>query len=381
MLKNKIQKNILVYTPFFILTLCIIASIYGFGLHQTKTAYTILQYTLIIFSIPLWIQIAKDIVKGNFGVDLIAGVALIASLAFGQYVPGVVVLLMLSGGQSLEGYAMRRARRELSALLNRMPTIAHKKVGDDIVDIAIEKIQVGDTIIIKAGETVPVDGVVISGNGMINESSITGESLPVEKHPGNAVVSGTSNEDGAFEVKTLKIASESRLAQIIKIVKQAEEDKAPLVRLADQYSVVFTVITFGMALIAWFVFGETSRVLGVLVVATPCPLILATPIAMISGISRAAKRGIIVKNGAALEHMARARSFVFDKTGTITLGVPHVLEIISKTDITADEVLRLSASLDQLSIHILARSLVDHAIKNKNLTLSYPTGFKEYFGD
>lgn len=381
MFKKISFKNLLSFVPIFIIVILGIAAFFSYGTGQKEVAKEVLKYTLIVFSIPLWIEILRDMFKGNFGVDLIAGVALIASFIFGEYLPGVVVILMLSGGQALEAYAMKRAKRELSALLNRAPTIAHKKMGSEIVDIKIDEIAIGDILVIKAGEIIPVDGVVVLGSGRIDESSITGESLPVEKNIGSPLLSGTKNEDGSFEVRTLKIASESRLAQIVRLIKQAEEEKAPLVRLADKYSVVFTAITFGMAIIAWFMFGETSRVLAILVVATPCPLILATPIAIISGISRAAKRGIIIKNGGALESMAGAKSFVFDKTGTITLGIPNVINIISKTEVTSDEVLRIASSLDQLSVHVLARSLVDHAVKNKNLLLSYPSGFKEYFGD
>jgi len=375
-------KKISSLIPVYILILLTLAGIFAFALKNFGVANNILKYTLIVFSIPLWITIVRDMLNKNFGVDLIAGVALVASFAFGEYLPGVVVLLMLSGGQALESYAMNRAKRDLSALLNRAPTIAHIKQGTVVTDILIEEVKLDDIVVVKPGETIPVDGVVISGEGRVDESTITGESLPVEKNIGSPVVSGTINKDGSLEVRALKIASESRLAQIINLVKQAEEEKAPLVRLADTYSVYFTIVTFGMALAAWFVFGETSRVLAVLVVATPCPLILATPIAIISGISKAAKRGIIVKNGGALEGLAQAKSFVFDKTGTITLGVPNVLEtVVFNTDIKSEDVLRISSSLDQLSVHILARSLVEHAIKNKNITLSYPLQFKEYFGD
>lgn len=382
MLQKLRPKNFLSFVPIYILILLALAGFFYFVSGNNETAREILKYTLIVFSIPLWITIIKDMLRGNFGVDLIAGVALIASFIFGEYLPGVVVLLMLSGGQALETYAMNRAKRDLTALLDRAPTIAHIKKNNIVIDIPIEEVQLDDIVVVKPGETIPVDGIIVLGSGQIDESTITGESLPVDKHIGSPVVSGTINEDGVFEIRTLKIASESRLAQIIRLVKQAEEEKAPLVRLADKYSVYFTAVTFGMALVAWFIFGETSRVLAILVVATPCPLILATPIALISGISKAAKRGIIIKNGGALEGLAAAKSFVFDKTGTITLGVPNVLKMISlEKKFSEMEILRIASSLDQLSVHILARSLVDHAVKNEGLTLSYPLSFKEYFGD
>jgi heavy metal translocating P-type ATPase len=279
----------------------------------------------------------------------------------------------------LETYAMQRARKELTALLARAPEKAHVREGETIRDVKIESVIVGMVVIIKPGEIVPVDGAVLEGTSFVDEATLTGESLPVEKRTGNLVFAGTENKSGVLIVRVEKAASETKYEQIIKIVREAEESKSPLVRLADRYSVYFTIITGLFGLAAWFVFHDVVRVIAVLVVATPCPLILATPIALISGMSKSAHRGVIIKDGAALESLSRVRTFVFDKTGTVTIGTPNV-ETIQTFGGGAHEVLAISASLDQLSTHVLARALITYAEK-KGTTLMYPTHFTEQFGD
>ncbi|MCX6755464.1 MAG: heavy metal translocating P-type ATPase [Candidatus Nomurabacteria bacterium] len=335
--------------------------------------------TIIIGLIPLVWKILKDIFSGHFGIDLIAIIAIIASVSMGQYLAGNIVLLMLSGGEALEAYALKRARKELSSLISNAPTFAHIKKEGNLIDVNVSEVKVGDIILIKTGEIVAADGIVILGESQIDESALTGESIPAEKKIGSSVFSGSVNKSQILEVEVIRKPSESKYEQIIKLVKQAEENRAPVVRLADKYSVWFTGITFVIALIAWFLAKDSVRLLAVLVVATPCPLILATPIAMISGISRAAKRGIIVKNGGALEVLAETNAFIFDKTGTLTLGQPEIIDVISFGK-EKNEVLRISASLDQLSLHVLARSLQSHALKN-NIELTIPTNFKENFGE
>jgi heavy metal translocating P-type ATPase len=339
----------------------------------------ILIGTLSIGTAPLLWKMLKNIIKGRIGVDIIAIVAIVTSFILGQYITGVIVLVMLSGGEALEVYALKRARKELSSLISNAPTFAHKKEHNTIRDVLIAEIQIGDTILIKPGEIVAADGMVSYGKSQVDESSITGESLPVSKEVGGMVFSGSINKGAALEVTVFKLPSESKYEQIITLVKQAEKNRAPLVRAADTYSLWFTIITFVLALLTWILSKDAVRVLAVLVVATPCPLIIATPIAMIGGISKSAKRGIIVKSGGALETLAKTNAFIFDKTGTLTLGQPDIVSIIS-LGAPESSVLKYSASLDQLSMHSLARSLTSYASKN-NVPLLIPSNFKESFGE
>lgn len=367
------------YVAVFVLAILCFSGVLFF-LGYKDNISLILKYTLIIGSLPLWYGLIRDMFRGSFGVDIIAGVALIGTFFIKEYFAGVIVLLMLSGGQLLEVYAMRRARRELSTLLSKTPEYAHVKHNDIISDIPIESVTVGTLVVIKAGEVVSVDGVIVEGQTMIDESTLTGESVPIKKQVGSSVYTGTQNIDGVIVVRVEKSATETRYQSIIALVKQAEESKAPLVRLADLYSIYFTVITFTIAAITWVVSHDIMRVVSVLVVATPCPLILATPIAIMSGMSKSSARGVIVKDGGALETLSRVTTFVFDKTGTVTLGTPEVSKVISFGDISEEHILSTAASLDQLSTHILARALTDYA-HTKNIVLSYPIDFKEEFGD
>lgn len=348
----------------------------------TKTNFEnyIWMTTIIIGIIPLVWKILKDIFRGHFGIDIIAIIAIIASFAMGQYLAGNIVLLMLSGGEALEAYALKRARRELSSLISNAPTFAHIKKDGNLIKVDVHEVKVGDIILIKTGEIIAADGIVILGKSQVDESALTGESLPSEKEIGSNVFSGSINKSDILEVKVIRSPAESKYEQIIALIKKAEENRAPVVRLADKYSVWFTLVTFVLALGAWFLAKDSARLLAVLVVATPCPLILATPIAMISGISRSAKRGIIVKNGGALEVLAETHSFIFDKTGTLTLGQPEIVDVITFENKDKNEILKISASLDQMSLHVLARSLQSYALKNK-IDLTIPTNFKENFGE
>jgi heavy metal translocating P-type ATPase len=360
-----------------LIVLCISFVLFVVG--QSTLIPSILKYTLIIGSFPLWYSLIRDMLRGSFGVDLIAGVALIGTFLIGQYLAGVVVLLMLSGGQLLESYAMNRARKELRTLLSRTPEYAHVKKGNTLVDFPIIEIVPGMEVVVKPGEIVSVDGVVLEGSTTVDESTLSGESIPVEKSVGSSIFAGTQNKDAVVVVRVVRASHETKYQAIVELVKQAEENRAPLVRLADTYSIYFTVITFAIALATWLFSHDFLRVVSVLVVATPCPLILATPIALLSGMSKASARGVIVKDGGALETLARVSAFVFDKTGTVTLGTPEVVRIVAFQGYEQD-VIAKAASLDQLSTHILARALTIYAQKN-NITLSYPEKFKEQFGD
>jgi heavy metal translocating P-type ATPase len=349
---------------------------------------------LFIGTIPLLIEMIREMFAGHFGVDLIAMVAIIASLFLRQYLAGLVILLMLSGGDALEDYALRRARKELTSLLSNAPTTAHIKENGKITDLPVEEIAIGSIIVVKPGEIIPADGMVMQGTSRIDESALTGESMPLEVFAGSQVLSGAVNKDGLLEIKALKESKDSKYEQLIRLIKNAEKNKAPIVRLADRYTVIFTIITFALSLLAWIISHQPVRILAVLVVATPCPLILATPIAIISGVSKSAKRGIIVKGGGALEQLGEAKAFIFDKTGTITLGTPRVSEVrvynhkqdngasaeAAQSPVAAEKIVQIAASLDQLSTHILARSLGEYA-KSKKIQLQYPEEYIENFGD
>jgi len=374
-----ILKKVKSLTPFVSLGALVLAFVL-YLLDFKDLMDSILFFVLLVFSIPLWYEIVSSIARKHFGVDLVAGLALLSALVFDQYTPGVIVLLMLSGGEALESYAMNRAKRALQGLLNLIPPTVHIKTKNGVVSVDINSVSVGMEIVVKAGEVIPVDGVVVEGDSYVDESVMTGESLPVHKKIESFVLAGTTNSDAALLVRSTKSPSESRLSGIIEMVRKAEEEKAPFVRMADKYSVYFTTFTILMAGLAYFISGDPVRMLAVLVVATPCPLILATPIAFMSGMSRASKKGIIVKNGGALEALASVDMGVFDKTGTITVGVPKIYKVKSFHGMKEGEVLSTAASLDQLSVHVFAKSLVSYAQEN-NLKLRYPSDFKELFGD
>ena len=372
-------KNFLI--PILALTgLCLGLVFHFAGSQYENYDHRVWLVTLVIGAIPPIIRMIKDLWHKHFGVDLIAITAIVASFLFGQYLAGTVIVLMLSGGEALENYALGRAKRELTKLLSRVPTKAHLKTLHGLTDVPVSHLKSGDVFIVKPGEVIPADGLVMDGVSDVDESAITGEPLPVQKKAGAQIFSGCVNQDGALEVRTTKAAKDSTYENIIKLVKAAGESRAPVVRLADRYSVWFTGITFLLAGGAWFYSHDPVRLLAVLVVATPCPLILATPIAIMSGVSKSASRGIIVKSGGALEKLAEVKAFIFDKTGTLTLGAPAVVGTQAIGKISQKEIFRLAASLDQLSAHILGQSLTQHA-KKLNLNLEFPQNFQEIFGE
>jgi heavy metal translocating P-type ATPase len=321
--------------------------------------------------IPLTWSVLRTLVRGDVGVDAIALVAMVGALALGEYLAGAVIALMLSGGNALEAAAGRRARRELTALLERAPRIAHRRRAEKIEEVPIGQIAVGDRIVVRAGEVVPVDGAVQSEGAMIDESTLTGEPLPVTHHRGSTVSSGTLNAGEAFDMRATRTASESAYAGIVELVRQAEQQRAPFVRMADRYAAILLPVTLGIAGAAWALSGNPVRALAVLVVATPCPLILAAPVALISGVSRAARHGVIAKGGGTIEKLGRARTVLFDKTGTLTHGRPEIEEVKSADGLPPTELLRLAASVDQLSAHVLAEALV-HGAEGRGIELEFP---------
>ncbi|MGH2597076.1 MAG: heavy metal translocating P-type ATPase [Actinomycetota bacterium] len=334
--------------------------------------------TTAIGLVPLTWETLVGLWRRKAGVDLIALLALAGSLAFAEYLTGAIIALMLSSGQALETYADRRARRELSALLERAPQMVTRYEDGELAVRPIDEVRPGDRLFVKTGEVVPVDGV-LQNDAVLDESALTGESRPAERLQGDQVRSGAVNAGSAFDLRAVATAAESTYAGIIRLVREAENQKAPSVRMADRYATVFIPVTLVMAGGAWLFTGDPIRALAVLVVATPCPLILAVPIAVVAGISRAAHRGIIVKGGGALETIARGTVLLFDKTGTLTSGVPQVSDVEVFAEPSADDVLRLAASLDQVSPHVLATAIV-HAARLHGHELTFPTDVVEQHG-
>jgi heavy metal translocating P-type ATPase len=352
------------------------AILYVVGAHTAAQAAW--AVTTVIGGIPVTIGVVRGIVAREPGVDLIAVLAIVGSLALGEYLAGAVIALMLATGQALEAYAERRAHRELSSLLARAPQRVHRYEGGALYTRPIEEVGIGDRLFVKSGEVVPVDGV-LEGWAVLDESALSGESRPVDRPKGDLVRSGAVNAGSAFDLRATATAADSTYAGIVRLVEEAERQKAPFARLADRYALLFIPITLVIAGTAWAVSGIPERALSVLVVATPCPLILAVPVAIVGGISRAAKRGVIVKGGGALETLARADTLLFDKTGTLTSGVPRVADVETFGDVGVDELLRFAASLDQVSPHVLAAAIV-RAAHDRGLDLAFPEDVEERYG-
>jgi heavy metal translocating P-type ATPase len=328
----------------------------------------------VIVGVRLAWQIVRDLLDHEAGVDVIALLAIAGALAVGESFAAAIIAVMLATGEALEDYAQGRAKRELTALLARAPQEVTRYVGTDLEVVPVAAVTAGDRILVRPGEVVPVDGVVIGAPAVLDESALTGESRMVTRPEGDAVASGVVNGGGPFDLRATATAEASTYAGIVRLVRQASRSKAPFVRLADRYGLLFVPLTLAIAGIAWLVSGDPVRALAVLVVATPCPLILAVPIAIVSGISRAAKRGIIVKGGGPLETLARARVILFDKTGTLTAGRPRLASIEGPGD--PDELLRMAAALEQASPHVLAAALVAEA-RARGLVLPVPTDVLE----
>jgi heavy metal translocating P-type ATPase len=330
--------------------------------------------------IPAIATLVHSLLRRSAGVDVIAILAIVGALALGEYLAGAVIGLMLATGRALEEYAANRAERDLSSLLRRAPRTAHRLRNGAVETVPVEDVAVGDTLIVKEGDVLPVDGVVSAGPASLDEAALTGESRLVERQVGDQVRSGTANAGSPFHMRAGTNAADSTYAGIIRMVREARASKAPLVRLADRYAQFFVPLTLAVAGAAWAISGDPDRALAVLVVATPCPLLLAAPVAIVSGVSRAARRGIVVKGGGAIETLARGQTLFLDKTGTLTLGAPRLQRIaLSRREGDATELLRLAASLDQLSSHVLANALV-RAARDRGLILTLPEKVTEKAG-
>ncbi|HQU25490.1 MAG TPA: heavy metal translocating P-type ATPase [Acidimicrobiales bacterium] len=313
----------------------------------------------------------------RLGVDVIALVALVGALATGELLAAGVVAVMVATGRALEAWAEGRARRDLRALVERAPTVAHRRVGDRIVTVAADEVEVGDVLLVATGEVVPADGD-LTGPAVLDESALTGEPLPVSREAATPLRSGVTNAGPPFEMTVTVEVSESTYAHVVRLTEEAERNPAPFVRLADRYSLYFLAATAVVAAVAWGL-GGASRAVAVLVVATPCPLILASPVAFASGLSRAARRGVVVKGAAVLERLARCTTLLVDKTGTITMGRPEVVGVVTGVGGDPDEVVRLAASLDQTSTHVLAAAVVREA-RRRDLPLEVPSAVREEAG-
>ena len=329
------------------------------GMHDIAR-WVISVYALLVAVIE-GVGMVRALLKKKWGIDVLAVTAIVATVVVGEYWAALIIVIMFTGGEALETFAAGRAKRELTALLNRTPLIAHRLVGDEPHDVAVGEVNLGDLLIVRPGELVPVDGVLVSDAATLDESSLTGESLPVDRVAGDELVSGAVNGAAVLTMRVTARAEDSQYQRIVALVAEAAESKAPFVRMADRYAVPFTIAAYVFAAIGWLWSGDPARFAEVLVVATPCPLIIATPVAFIAGMSRQARHGIIVKNGGTLEKLARIRTAAFDKTGTLTFGQPALASIHAQKGWADNDLLALAASAEQYSAHTLAQSIVTTA--------------------
>ncbi len=328
----------------------------------------------------LLVEIVRSIGRGEIGLDIVAALSMTAALVFGETLAAAVVAVMYAGGTVLESFAEGRARREMHDLLSRVPRTATRHRNGGLEDVPLDEIDPGDRLLIRQGDVVPVDGLVVSETAFLDTSALTGESLPMRVSRGAEAMSGSTNAGEAFDLTATRLARESTYAGIVRLVEEAQRSKAPMSRLADRWSLGFLAVTVAIAFAAWWVTGDPIRAVAVLVVATPCPLILAVPVALVAGLSRAAHFGVLIKGAGPLETMARIRTLILDKTGTLTDGRPQIVSIDSHDDMSEDDILRLAAALDQASKHPVAQAIVA-AAKARNLALPVPSEVAELPGE
>jgi heavy metal translocating P-type ATPase len=324
-----------------------------------------LLLVLVIGGAPLIFDLLRQMAKGQFGSDLLAGMSIVVSVILGQDLAGSIVVLMLSGGTVLEQYATHRASAVLGALAKRMPSVAHKKTPAGIRDMDVAEVQVGDLLVVFPHETCPVDGTVTEGRGSMDESYLTGEPYRISKVTGAEVLSGAINGEEALTIRAARLPVDSRYAKIIRVMREAETHRPQIRRIADRLGAWYTVVALAVAICGWVVGSDATRFLAVLVIATPCPLLLAIPVAIIGAISVAASRGIIIRDPAMLERIDSCRTVIFDKTGTLTHGRPQLVETVCAPGVGPDKALRMAASLEQYSKHPLAASILDAARRGR----------------
>jgi heavy metal translocating P-type ATPase len=336
---------------------------YGAGLGGESSRLP-LYIALILGGVPLLVDLSRRLLRREFGSDLLAGISIVTSVILGEYLVGAIVVLMLSGGTALEQYAARRASSVLNALARRMPSTAHRQTSSGIMDVDLSSIAVGDTLVVFPHEICPTDGTVIKGQGVMDEAYLTGEPFEISKAPGSQVLSGAVNGGTALSITATKLPVDSRYAKIVRVMEASEQNRPRLRRLGDQLGAWYTPAAVIVAALSWLVSGSSHRFLAVMVIATPCPLLIGIPVAVIGAISLAARRSIIIKNPAVLEQVDRCRTLIFDKTGTLTYGRPTLTEILCSTGFTREEVLGAAASLERYSKHPLAGAILSTAGKD-----------------
>ncbi len=332
---------------------------------------------LVLGGLPLIVELVKSMLRLDFGADLLAGISIIVSVILGEYLAGAIVVLMLSGGETLEAYAIGRASAALEALATRLPSTAHRARADGtIVDVDISEVSVGDTVVVYPNETCPVDGTVVSGISSMDESYLTGEPFKVRKTTGAAVISGAVNGEGALHVLADAVASDSRYAQIMAVMEEAQQHRPRVRRLADKLGAWYTPLALLIAACAWAGSGDPIRFLAVLVVATPCPLLISIPVALIGAVSMAARRSIVIRDTTILEQLPRCSTLILDKTGTLTLGTPELIHTKTSDVLDEETLIGLAASLEQYSTHPLARALIE-AAEARGVSLTPVTNVSE----
>jgi heavy metal translocating P-type ATPase len=341
-------------------SLGLLADLLGFS---TLTAWGLSLFALVIASLQGY-RMVRSLIQGHVGLDLLAVTAIVATVVVGEYWASLIIVVMLTGGEALEDAAAGRAERDLTALLDRSPQQAHRIDADAvIVDVPVGAVMVGERLLVRPSEIVPVDGALVSSEAQFDESSLTGESMPVERVAGELVLSGSVNGPRAVEIEATATAENSQYQRIVRLVREAAGSKAPLVRMADRYAVPFTLLAYAIAGIAWWVSGDSTRFAEVLVVATPCPLLIAAPVAFMGGMSRAARSGIVIKDAGTLERLAAVKTVAFDKTGTLTYGSPEVVSVHPVgPGMTQDRLMQIVGSAEQYSSHVLATALRDYAL-------------------
>lgn len=330
---------------------------FGFHLAAEQTRLPLLAL-LVLGGLPLLFELSRKLLRRDFGADLLGGISIVTSLLLGEYLAGALIVLMLSGGEALESYALRSASSVLAALAKRMPSVAHRKRGGEIVDVALAEIAIGDLLVIHPHELCPADGVVLEGHGAMDESFLTGEPFKITKTSGSTVISGSINGEAVLIIRASQRAADSRYAKIMEVMRESESKRPQLQRLGDRLGAIYTPVALAVAGLAWALSGEPIRFLAVLVIATPCPLLIAIPVAIIGSISLCARRSIIVKSPAVLEQIAECRVAIFDKTGTLTYGEPKLTEQLVASGFSQPQVLLLAASLERYSKHPLARAIL-----------------------
>ena len=330
--------------------------------------------------VPLIVDLSRKLIKREFGSDLLAGISIVVSVLLGEYLVGAIVVLMLSGGTALEQYATQRASAVLDAMAKRMPTIAHRRTDSAMEDVGLDQVRIGDSLVVFPHEICPVDGIVMEGRGSMDESYLTGEPFRISKIPGAPVLSGAINGDSALTITATKLVPDSRYAKIMAVMHEAGLNRPRMQRIADRLGSWYTPAALAVAGVGWAISGDPTRFLAVLVIATPCPLLIGIPVAIIGAISLAARRGIVIRNPAMLERIDSCRTLIFDKTGTLTYGKPSLTETLTAPEISRKDALRFAASLEQYSKHPLASSILETA-KTEKVELASVTRISEKPGE